>query len=94
MSHLLELNDWQLSCYTEQGQCIYEQAAAAFAKDNQVTFGGPALAQGLGPHWPGPWSHIGHTSVHIGPGPSSKSAQGLGPTSARTLVLADVRPRP
>ena len=46
MSHLLELNDWQLSCYTEQGQCIYQQAAAAFAKDDQVTFGGPALAQG------------------------------------------------
>ena len=46
MSHLLELNDWQLSCYTEQGQCIYQQAAAAFAQDDQVTFGGPALAQG------------------------------------------------
>ena len=46
MSHLLELNDWQLSCYTEQGQCIYQQAAAAFAKDDQVTFGGRALAQG------------------------------------------------
>ena len=46
MSHLLELNDWQLSCYTEQGQCIYQQAAAAFAQDDQMTFGGPALAQG------------------------------------------------
>ncbi len=46
MNHLLELNDWQLSCYTQQGQCIYQQAAAAFAQNDQLGFGDMALAKG------------------------------------------------
>ena len=46
MSHLLELNDWRLSCYTPQGQCIYQQAAAALAQNDQLIFGDSALAQG------------------------------------------------
>ena len=45
MSHLLELNDWHLSCYTPRGQCIYQQAAAAFAQADQLVFGDQALAQ-------------------------------------------------
>ena len=46
MSHLVELNDWRLSCYTPQGQCIYQQAAAALAQNDQLIFGDSALAQG------------------------------------------------
>ena len=46
MSHLLELNDWRLSCYTPQGQCIYQQAAAALAQDDRLIFGDLALAKG------------------------------------------------
>ena len=45
MSHLLEINDWRLSCYTPQGQCIYQQAAAALAQNDQLIFGDAALAQ-------------------------------------------------
>ena len=34
MSVLLELNDWQLSCFDSNANCFYQQAAAAVADGN------------------------------------------------------------
>ena len=45
MSVLLELNDWQLSCFDSNANCFYQQAAAAVADDGGLVFGNAALAQ-------------------------------------------------
>jgi hypothetical protein len=44
MSVLLELNDWQLSCFDSNANCFYQQAAAAVADDGGLVFGNAALA--------------------------------------------------
>lgn len=45
MSYVLELNDWQLSCFDAAGACLYRQAAAAVEQDNGIVFGNAAMAQ-------------------------------------------------
>lgn len=45
MTHLLELNDWQLSCFTSNGDCVYRQSAAAAEQDGGIVFGDIALGQ-------------------------------------------------
>ena len=45
MSYLLELNDWQLSCFDATGACLYRQAAAAVEHDNSIVFGNAAMTQ-------------------------------------------------